>query len=118
MPRIKDGAAGALGAAAADGAAPAVGPAGFSVGCRPQAAKASVVRSAKGNRRCVVMGSPLSFRRRKLPSWHRQPDTILQWCRRLEARKYEDDDASRATESTKRALVELGPDLRAGLPEQ
>ena len=25
----------------------------------------------------------------------------------------EDDDASRATESTKRTLVELGPDLRA-----
>ena len=30
----------------------------------------------------------------------------------------EDDDAHRAAEPTKRALVELGPDLRARLPHQ
>ena len=30
----------------------------------------------------------------------------------------EDDDADRAAEPTKRALVELGPDLRARLPHQ
>ncbi len=40
------------------------------------------------------------------------------WCQDTLAEVVEDDDAYRAAQSTKRALVELGPDLRTRSPRE